>query len=394
MSERLLRTPRRGRLIDVVSSSVGAGHLAAARAIAAQFEEQGYTARLWDILDLIPGSLGQLIRTAYVRQVQLAPSTYRWMLRSQAGTLDWLMHQAVRPAHRRILEMVAAHPLAMISTHPLGSQALGELRARGLIDVPVVTYLTDMSVHRAWVHPSVDLHLALHELAAGDARLAGAGRIEVVRPAVRDCVTEIRSSPRSMVAARQALGLPEQGRLILVTGGSVGLGDLDRTAYEIANCRVGTPIVLCGRNRRLLRQCTANRSVIALSWSDEVPLLLTAADCVVQNAGGMMSLEALAAGVPVVTYRCIAGHGETNASVLDRAGLVPWIRSYAQLGNGISKAIALKGRSDPWSTTLAGRPNIVQAVIGDADHSLSVAAAEVANSAHTFGSPRGVIAPS
>ena len=78
-------------------------------------------------------------------------------------------------------------------------------------------------------------------------------------------------------------------------GGSEGLGDLDRTAHEIATSRAGTPVVLCGRIRRLLRQFTANRSVIALSWIDDVPLLLTAADCVVQNAGGMMSLEALAA---------------------------------------------------------------------------------------------------
>ena len=110
------------------------------------------------------------------------------------------------------------------------------------------------------------------------------------------------------------------------------------TAHEIATSRAGTPVVLCGRNRRLLRQFTANRSVIALSWIDDVPLLLTAAACVVQNAGGMMSLEALAAEVTVVSYRCIAGHGETNASVLDRAGLVPWIRSYAHLGDGIAKS--------------------------------------------------------
>ena len=75
----------------------------------------------------------------------------------------------------------------------------------------------------------------------------------------------------------------------------------------------------------------------------------------------MMSLEALAAGVPVVTYRCIAGHGETNASVLDRAGLVPWIRSYAHLGDGIAKAIAPTRRPDLWSATLAIRPSIVQA---------------------------------
>jgi UDP-N-acetylglucosamine:LPS N-acetylglucosamine transferase len=145
--------------------------------------------------------------------------------------------------------------------------------------------------------------------------------------------------------------------------GQGGAAFLDRTAYEIATSRAGIPVVLCGRNRRLLRQLTANGSVIALSWIDDVPLLLTAADCVVQNAGGMMSLEALAAGVPVVTYRCIAGHGETNASVLDRAGLVPWIRSYAQLGEGISKAVAPTGPPDPWSTTLAIRPSIVQAVL-------------------------------
>ena len=363
MSDRLLGSRRTGGLIDVVSASVGGGHLAAARAIAAQFEEHGYPTRLWDVLDLMPGTLGHLIRTTYVRQVQIAPSTYRWMLNSQAGTLDWLMHQAVRPVYRRVLQMAAAHPLAMISTHPLGSQALGELRARGLIDVSVVTYLTDMSVHRAWVHPSVDLHLALHELAAEDARRAGADHIEVVQPAVRDGITEVRSSPRSTLAARQALGLPQHGRLIVVTGGSEGLGNLYRTAQEIATSRAGTPVVLCGRNRRLLRQLTANRSVVALSWIDDVPLLLTAADCVVQNAGGMMSLEALAAGVPVVTYRCIAGHGETNASVLDRAGLVPWIRCYALLADGIAKAIAAARRTDPWSTTLASRRSIVQAVL-------------------------------
>jgi processive 1,2-diacylglycerol beta-glucosyltransferase len=180
---------------------------------------------------------------------------------------------------------------------------------------------------------------------------------------VRNSVTEVRSSPRSSVAARQALGLPQHGQLIVVTGGSEGLGDLDRAAHEIATSRAGTPVVLCGRNRRLLRQLTANRSVIALSWIDDVPLLLTAADCVVQNAGGMMSLEALAAGVPVVTYRCIAGHGETNASVLDRAGLVPWIRSHALLADGIANAIAPTRRPDPWSTTLAIRPSIVQAVL-------------------------------
>jgi len=53
---------------------------------------------------------------------------------------------------------------------------------------------------------------------------------------------------------------------------------------------------------------------------------MRACDVVVQNAGGLSSLEALATGLPVITYRCLAGHGRTNAAALDDAGLVPWIR--------------------------------------------------------------------
>jgi processive 1,2-diacylglycerol beta-glucosyltransferase len=173
MNDRLLGTPRAVRLIDVVSARVGSRTSCSSAGDRYPVQEHGYSTRPRDI-HLMPGTRGQLIRTTYVRQMQIAPSTYRWMLNSQVGALDWLMHQVVRPVYRRVLQMAAAHPLAMISTHPLGRQALGELRARGLIDVLVVTCLTDMSAHRAWVRRSVDVHLALHELAAEDARPAGA----------------------------------------------------------------------------------------------------------------------------------------------------------------------------------------------------------------------------
>ena len=39
----------------------------------------------------------------------------------------------------------------VISTHPFASQILGKARARGQLGSPVVTYLTDASVHRFWV---------------------------------------------------------------------------------------------------------------------------------------------------------------------------------------------------------------------------------------------------
>ncbi|MEO5680953.1 MAG: glycosyltransferase, partial [Acidimicrobiales bacterium] len=59
----------------------------------------------------------------------------------------------------------------------------------------------------------------------------------------------------------------------------------------------------------------------ALGWTDRMPLLMAAADVVVENAGGLTSLEAFAAGVPIVTFRPIPGHGRDNVKAMVAAGI-------------------------------------------------------------------------
>ena len=140
------------------------------------------------------------------------------------------------------------------------------------------------------------------------------------------------------------------------------MGMLDRAAEEIAATRVAVPVVLCGRNKRLYRRLRDKSSVIARNWISDVPMLLTAVDGVVQNAGGFASLEALAAGKPTVTYLTISGHGETNASALDQAGIVPWIRSAADLGGQLRRALATPPRN-LWDPQEEGRFDVVDAIL-------------------------------
>ncbi len=70
-----------------------------------------------------------------------------------------------------------------------------------------------------------------------------------------------------------------------------------------------------------------------------MPGLMHACDVLVQNAGGLTSLEALAGGLPVVSYRCIPGHGRTNAAALDEVGLAPWIREPDQLAPTLTELL-------------------------------------------------------
>jgi UDP-N-acetylglucosamine:LPS N-acetylglucosamine transferase len=78
---------------------------------------------------------------------------------------------------------------------------------------------------------------------------------------------------------------------------------------------------VCGSDHRLRRRLERQGPDIVLGWTDRMPELMAAADVVVENAGGLTSLEAFAAGVPVVTFRPIPGHGRDNVKGMVAAGV-------------------------------------------------------------------------
>jgi UDP-N-acetylglucosamine:LPS N-acetylglucosamine transferase len=60
---------------------------------------------------------------------------------------------------------------------------------------------------------------------------------------------------------------------------------------------------------------------LAVGWSPRPDRFLAAADLVIENAGGLTSLEACAAGAALVSYRAIPGHGRDNVRALVQAGI-------------------------------------------------------------------------
>jgi UDP-N-acetylglucosamine:LPS N-acetylglucosamine transferase len=116
------------------------------------------------------------------------------------------------------------------------------------------------------------------------------------------------------------------------------MGSVPQTVRDLIEHPDLRVVVLCGRNDRLRRRLARLPRVVALGWRDDVPSLMAACDVLVHNAGGLSLTEALATGLPAITYRPIPGHGRANAEVLDRAGLAPWPRDAVQLASAIDDA--------------------------------------------------------
>jgi UDP-N-acetylglucosamine:LPS N-acetylglucosamine transferase len=335
--------------VAIISASVGAGHDGVARELDHRLRSRGLDVRSYDYLDFLPYRMGAQFRRTYALELMLAPGTWGALLTAlnRKGPGTALAGLAARATTKRALAALQPAPDVVVSTYPLASQMLSHLRRTGQLDCPTLTYLTDMSVHRLWVAPHIDLHLAVHPEPAAQAAALGA-QARVVFPAVAS-----RFRPGGdTIRDRQHFGLPIDTPIALIVGGSWGVGALESTMEDVAATGVAMPVVLCGTDSAKRDRLATRGLGLAMGWVDEMDRLLRASDVVVQNAGGLTSLEALASGVPVVSYRCVSGHGITNAAALDRAGYAPWVRHRSDLGPALLAAMQrpaprLQGRLDP-----------------------------------------------
>lgn len=316
----------------ILSASVGGGHNAAAAVIQSDLRQAGHRACVVDGLALASPRLNRYFQWAYPWQLRYVPWLYEWQVRLSNGrqvarAVRWLCASLWS---ERLLDLVElTRPDLIVSTYPLMTAALGRLRAQGRLRCPCAAIVTDYGVHRLWTAPGIDLHLVVSGESSRQAVDAG-GRVEVMQPPVNPAYRLLRDRE----AARARLDLPRRDFIALVVGGAWGIGDLEEIAADVAASGVYT-VVVCGRNAALASRLTTRfaglDSVRVLGWTDELPWYMAAADCLVQSAGGLTCLEAVAARLPIVLYRPIAGHGRLNAETMVRAGAACWARSAGEL---------------------------------------------------------------
>jgi UDP-N-acetylglucosamine:LPS N-acetylglucosamine transferase len=328
----------------IVTAAMGRGHLEVSQEVARRLAARGHQVQVADLTELMPAPAGGWLRAVYPWLVNRAPWLYDlvyrhfFLARQTGGGRVGIPVRLALPGLRR--HIADFQPDVTVSTYHLASLALAKLRAQGLLGCPVVTFITTFSVHELWLHPGTDAYLCISADAAHEIRRRApiaVDAVEVCGPVVRPGFGDHPARRRD--ALRRELGVAVEDRVALVVSGSLGLGAVRAAVDAIAGWPDWVPVVVCGRNEQLRGELAAIPGTVALGWVADMASLMAAADVLVENAGGLTSKEALRVGLPVVTFRPIAGHGRHDATALAQLGLTHLVDDVVGLRTALDRVI-------------------------------------------------------
>ena len=332
------RLSKAGHRILILTAGAGGGHGAAGEALSGELSASGHQVIIEDGLRLMPGWLERLAVGSYRKGLtsrrpgSRLPTSWGTVFRITSSRRGASAIHGITslPAFTTRLRSLlrSTNPDLVVSTYPLVSAAAGRLRRGGEMECPVAALITDYGAHPFWVASGVDLNLVPCHLSAGMVERAG-GKALTVRIPTR--ASHARVDRRR---AKEGLGIPREGvPVALISGGAWGVGSLEKAARLALECDWYAVVATGGNEslKRNLEETLGGARVRILGWQKDMVRVMAAADCLIQNAGGMTALEAIDLGVPLVSFDPIAGHGEYNARTMEEAGVAPWARTGQEL---------------------------------------------------------------
>ena len=359
----------RPRHVLIISADIGEGHDLPARAVAREFTDEDPDAQV-SIVNGLPamgGVLTKVLRENSAFMFQFIPwwFDFQYRLFMKVAPTRWLARTLLRLlGSRGLMRLIRSHdPDLIVSTYPGVTCVLGELRRRGTLDVPCYSSITDLAGLHFWAHPGIDLHFITHPESAEEVeKIAGPGSLRWAKPPTSSSFLAFRERGE----ARRALALPPDGKVIAVSGGGWGVGDLvgaTRAALEVPEATV---LCLCGRNDKL-RAKVAQRfadepRLRVMGFTDRMGDVLAASDALIHSSAGLTVLEAIIRGCPVISYGFGYGHvRESNAALL-RFGLAQVAKSQSDILPALERALESRPQPDG---SFARRPSTASLILSD-----------------------------
>lgn len=330
----ILKQSDTGKRILVLTADAGFGHRRAAEAIeAALVELYGERCEITVVNPLHAADAPDIVRqieAGYDEMVVSDPTLYRIAYQATDAPLvsDIIAELTTRLLDQTMLKYIQEHqPHAVVTTYPAYAQPVASAIAKTGRDTVLAVVITDLTdVHALWYSPAATMHFvptAKIRQQALDNRI----------PATRVRVTGLPVHPAFARETRDAATLrAELGWELDLPTGLVVASARTRQMAAILRLldRAGITLQLAlvsggaGELLEALQGETWQGPVHLYGRVDNMPQLMRASDFIVTKAGGLITSEALACGLPIVISEALPGQEVGNARYVVDGGAGAW----------------------------------------------------------------------
>ena len=338
-------TTRNAPRVLIATASVGAGHNAAARAIAAGLSQLPNPPQvdILDVLTLAPWSFRAYYAKGFAVTVAHMPIMYGLGYRltnhpqgARLGLMErrrlWHERRAMKKFRRHMRDLTAD---LVIHTHFLAPPILSHMADKGLFNTPQFVAITDHDPHRFWYAGNIKRWFLPSEVGLEKLVRWGIDPDKIAVSGMPIHPKWLDQSDRDKILSDWRL--PPDKKVVTLSGGTdFTCGPVVKTARKILQlCPEISLVVLGGRNKKLLGQLSQLASeqdgLFPVSFTDRIHELVRVSSLMVTKAGGISTAECLATGTPMILPKPVPGQEADNAAYFKSQGAAVVTKRYGDV---------------------------------------------------------------
>ena len=340
--------------IFLVHGSHTGGHRSAAESVKKALDElPNVKAEVINALDYGGGSAGKKTQVAATDFIMNKMSGVRgWFFRkSFEGNpiVYWLGKTGMKikswMSKSFLNKIQEEKPDVILSCHSPMNAMLSHWKEKGKIDMPVHSVATDFRLHRMWAHNNIDQYYTASEGAKKDLEKFGIDgeKIEVTGIPIKP---DFAKPPElSKTDMKKKLGIDPDIPMVLMMGGSLGLGRFSDVAKALNNIKTPVQMVcITGKNSAKKAELEELQKDLkmpmkVLGYTKNVNEWMEACDMIVSKPGGLTTSEIFAKNIPMIILDPMAGLEEMLIDSITETGAAFLVKDPDEAADLVNKVI-------------------------------------------------------
>ena len=280
----------------VLSGRFGMGHEMAANAICEQFRKIDEQAEIEkkDLLEELYPHISKFIFGGFRMMVEHCYGIYNFIYK-MSGRMKVEMQPRGKAIYKKLKKIMdGEQPDVIVCTHPMCVKAIASYKEKTGLKTPLVTCITDISMHPEWTAPQTDIYLAPTQEIKRHLMKEGTRAEDIL-------VTGIPVRQQFLDADYRQKRERNRTRRVLIMGGGLGLmPDLKELLEKLHSMQGVESVVITGKNHKMYEEWV-NRyeDVEVLGYTENISRYMRGADLVITKAGGITLFEILHSQVPL-----------------------------------------------------------------------------------------------